>query len=86
MADGHAYAWLAMQEAIKDAKLNEEQVSNIGQVLIVGAGGTSTESMLNSTDILKEKGIRRVGPYMVVKTMSNGVTACSSYWSKNKRN
>ncbi|MDA9211197.1 beta-ketoacyl-ACP synthase I [Methylophilaceae bacterium] len=84
MADGHAYAWLAMQEAIKDAKLNEEQVSNIRTGLIVGAGGTSTESMLNSTDILKEKGIRRVGPYMVVKTMSNGVTACLATGAKIK--
>ncbi|MDB4040497.1 beta-ketoacyl-ACP synthase I [Methylophilaceae bacterium] len=76
MADGHAYAWIAMQEAIADAKLNEDQVSNIRTGLIVGAGGTSTESVLKSTDVLKEKGIRRVGPYMVVKTMSNGVTAC----------
>ena len=84
MADGHAYAWLAMQEAITDAKLNENQVSNIRTGLIVGAGGTSTESMLNSTDILKEKGIRRVGPYMVVKTMSNGVTACLATGAKIK--
>ena len=84
MANGHAYAWLAMQEAIKDAKLNEDQVSNIRTGLIVGAGGTSTESMLNSTDILKEKGIRRVGPYMVVKTMSNGVTACLATGAKIK--
>ncbi len=84
MAAGHAYAWLAMQEAIKDANLNEDQVSNIRTGLIVGAGGTSTESMLNSTDILKEKGIRRVGPYMVVKTMSNGVTACLATGAKIK--
>jgi 3-oxoacyl-[acyl-carrier-protein] synthase-1 len=84
MADGHAYAWLAMQEAIADAKLNEDQVSNIRTGLIVGAGGTSTESMLNSTDVLKEKGIRRVGPYMVVKTMSNGVTACLATGAKIK--
>ena len=84
MADGHAYAWLAMQEAIKDAKLNEDQVSNIRTGLIVGAGGTSTESMLRSTDVLKEKGIRRVGPYMVVKTMSNGVTACLATGAKIK--
>ena len=84
MANGHAYAWLAMQEAIEDAELNENQVSNIRTGLIVGAGGTSTESMLNSTDILKEKGIRRVGPYMVVKTMSNGVTACFASGAKIK--
>ena len=84
MANGHAYAWLAMQEAIEDAELNENQVSNMRTGLIVGAGGTSTESMLNSTDILKEKGIRRVGPYMVVKTMSNGVTACLATGAKIK--
>ncbi|HEX5538514.1 MAG TPA: beta-ketoacyl-ACP synthase I [Methylophilaceae bacterium] len=76
MAAGHAYAWIAMQEAIADAGLPPEQVSNIRTGLIVGAGGTSTESMLESTDILREKGVRRVGPYMVTKTMSSGVAAC----------
>lgn len=76
MAKGHAYAWLAMQEAIQDANLPETLVSNIRTGLIVGAGGTSTESMLESTDTLREKGIRRVGPYMVTKTMSSGVAAC----------
>lgn len=76
MAKGHAYAWLAMQEAIQDANLPETLVSNIRTGLIVGAGGTSTESMLEGTDTLREKGIRRVGPYMVTKTMSSGVAAC----------
>ena len=76
MAKGHAYAWLAMQEAIQDANLPETLVSNIRTGLIVGAGGTSTESMLEGTDTLREKGIRRVGPYMVTKTMSSGVVAC----------
>lgn len=76
MAKGHAYAWLAMQEAIQDAALPHELVSNVRTGLIVGAGGTSTESMLESTDTLRDKGIRRVGPYMVTKTMSSGVAAC----------
>lgn len=76
MAKGHAYAWIAMQEAIADAGLPPESVSNIRSGLIVGAGGTSTESMLEGTDTLREKGIRRVGPYMVTKTMSSGVAAC----------
>lgn len=76
MADGHAYAWIAMQEAIADANLPPELVSNVRTGLIVGAGGTSTESMLEATDTLREKGIRRVGPYMVTKTMSSGVAAC----------
>ncbi len=76
MASGHAYAWIAMQEAIADAELPQELVSNVRTGLIVGAGGTSTESMLEATDTLKEKGVRRVGPYMVTKTMSSGVVAC----------
>jgi 3-oxoacyl-[acyl-carrier-protein] synthase-1 len=76
MAKGHAYAWLAMQEAIQDANLPTELVSHIRTGLIVGAGGTSTESMLEGTDTIREKGIRRVGPYMVTKTMSSGVAAC----------
>ena len=76
MASGHAYAWIAMQEAIADAGLPPELVSNVRTGLVVGAGGTSTESMLEATDTLREKGIRRVGPYMVTKTMSSGVAAC----------
>ncbi len=84
MAKGHAYAWLAMQEAITDAQLPEDQVSNVRTGLIVGAGGTSTESMLESTTILAEKGIRRVGPYMVTKTMSSGVAACLATGAKIK--
>lgn len=84
MAKGHAYAWLAMQEAIADASLPEALVSNVRTGLIVGAGGTSTESMLEATDTLAEKGIRRVGPYMVTKTMSSGVAACLATGAKIK--
>ena len=84
MAKGHAYAWLAMQQAIADANLAEEQVSNIRTGLIVGAGGTSTESMLEGTNTLAEKGIRRVGPYMVTKTMSSGIAACLATGAKIK--
>jgi len=84
MAKGHAYAWLAMQEAIADAQLPEEMVSNVRTGLIVGAGGTSTESMLEATNTLAEKGIRRVGPYMVTKTMSSGIAACLATGAKIK--
>ena len=84
MAKGHTYAWLAMQEAIADAKLPEEMVSNVRTGLIVGAGGTSTESMLEATNTLAEKGIRRVGPYMVTKTMSSGIAACLATGAKIK--
>ena len=84
MAKGHAYAWIAMQEAIADAALSPELVSNIRTGLIVGAGGTSTESMLEATNTLAEKGVRRVGPYMVTKTMSSGVAACLATGAKIK--
>lgn len=84
MASGHAYAWIAMQEAIQDATLPPELVSNNRTGLIVGAGGTSTQSMLEGTDTLRDKGIRRVGPYMVTKTMSSGVAACLATGAKIK--
>ncbi|MEQ1766408.1 MAG: beta-ketoacyl-ACP synthase I [Methylotenera sp.] len=84
MAKGHAYAWLAMQEAIADAKLPEEQVSNVRTGLIVGAGGASHESILEGIDTLREKGVRRVGPYMVTKAMASGVSACLATGAKIK--
>ena len=84
MAKGHAYAWIAMQEAIADSQLEDNQISNFKTGIIVGAGGTSTESMYQGTNTLNEKGIRRVGPYMVTKTMSNGVAACLATGAKIK--
>lgn len=76
MANGHAYAWLAMQEAIADACLPAELVSNLRTGLIVGAGGASHESILEGIDTARTKGVRRVGPYMVTKAMCSGVSAC----------
>jgi 3-oxoacyl-[acyl-carrier-protein] synthase-1 len=84
MAKGHAYAWLAMQEAIADSSLPEEQVSNVRTGLIVGAGGASHESILEGIDTLREKGVRRVGPYMVTKAMASGVSACLATGAKIK--
>lgn len=84
MAKGHAYAWLAMQEAIADAGLPEEMVSNVRTGLIVGAGGASHESILEGIDTLREKGVRRVGPYMVTKAMASGVSACLATGAKIK--
>ncbi|MDO9282695.1 MAG: beta-ketoacyl-ACP synthase I [Methylotenera sp.] len=84
MAKGHAYAWLAMQEAIADSQLPEEMVSNVRTGLIVGAGGASHESILEGIDTLREKGVRRVGPYMVTKAMASGVSACLATGAKIK--
>jgi 3-oxoacyl-[acyl-carrier-protein] synthase I len=84
MAKGHAYAWLAMQEAIADAQLAEDLVSNVRTGLIVGTGGASHESIMVGIDTLREKGIRRVGPYMVTKAMASGVSACLATGAKIK--
>jgi 3-oxoacyl-[acyl-carrier-protein] synthase-1 len=84
MANGHAYAWIAMQEAIADAGLQEDQVSNLRTGLIVGAGGASHESILAGIDTLRDKGVRRVGPYMVTKAMASGVSACLATGAKIK--
>ena len=84
MAKGHAYAWIAMQEAIEHAQLSPELVSNVRTGLIVGAGGASHESILEGIDTLREKGVRRVGPYMVTKSMSSGIAACLATGAKIK--
>ena len=84
MAKGHAYAWLALQEAIADASLPEELVSNVRTGIIVGGGGPSTESIEESNRILAEKGIRRVGPYMVTKAMCSGIVATLATGAKIK--
>jgi 3-oxoacyl-[acyl-carrier-protein] synthase-1 len=76
MANGHAYGWLAMQEAIQDAGLPPNLVSNVRTGLIVGSGGASHSSIQEGIDTLREKGVRRVGPYMVTKAMCSGVSAC----------
>jgi 3-oxoacyl-[acyl-carrier-protein] synthase I len=76
MGDGAAYNYIAMQEAIKDAGLEEDQVSNVRTGLIVGSGGPSTENIVLAADTMREKGIKRVGPYMVTRGMSSTNSAC----------
>ncbi len=71
MGDGSAYNYLAMREAIEDSGLSEDQISNPRTGLIMGSGGASTENLKDSVDILREKGVRRIGPYMVTRTMSS---------------
>jgi len=76
MGDAAAYGYLAMRDAIKDAGLSEEQVSNERAGIIMGAGGSSTEDQVESADIMREKGLRRVGPYRVTRGMGSTVSAC----------
>jgi len=76
MGDGAAYNYIAMQQAIEDAGLEESDVSNIRSGLVVGSGGPSTSNIVQAADVMREKGIRRVGPYMVTRTMSSTNSAC----------
>ncbi|RVU29845.1 beta-ketoacyl-ACP synthase I [Neptunomonas marina] len=76
MGNAAAYSYLAMEQAIADAGLTEEQVSNERTGLIAGSGGASSADIVESADILRDKGVRRVGPYRVTRTMGSTVSAC----------
>ncbi|MBT8117618.1 MAG: beta-ketoacyl-ACP synthase I [Gammaproteobacteria bacterium] len=76
MGNSAAYNYIAMQEAVTDAGLGEDMVSNERTGLIAGSGGASTENVALAIDLLREKGLRRVGPYMVPRTMSSTNSAC----------
>ena len=71
MGDGAAYNYLAMVEAVEDSGLTHAEISNERTGLVMGSGGTSTRNMLQAFDTLRSKGARRVGPFMVPRTMSN---------------
>ncbi|MDH5514034.1 MAG: beta-ketoacyl-ACP synthase I [Gammaproteobacteria bacterium] len=76
MGNSAAYNYIAMQEAVADAGLADNMVSNERTGLIAGSGGASTENVSLAVDLLREKGLRRVGPYMVPRTMSSTNSAC----------
>ena len=76
MGDAAGYSYIAMQQAIDDAKLTDEQVSNFRTGIVAGSGGASSHHVVTSADTLREKGVKRVGPYAVPKTMSSTCSAC----------
>ena len=76
MGDGAGYNYLAMEQAIADAGLPENMVSNERTDLIMGSGGPSTKNLLLAFDTARNKGARRVGPFMVTRTMSSTNSAC----------
>ncbi|MEY3259556.1 MAG: hypothetical protein RIT46_385 [Pseudomonadota bacterium] len=82
LAPGTAYAHIAMDQAIADSGLSETEVSNDRTGLIVGSGGASTRSIINSAQIAQEKGPKRVGPFAVPKAMSSGPSATLATWFK----
>ena len=75
MGDSAAYSYLSMREAIEDSGLTADMVSNPRSGLVAGSGGASSSDIVESVDILREKGIRKVGPYRVTRTMGSTVSA-----------
>tara|TARA_Y100000590_G_scaffold71499_3_gene78537 strand:- start:8388 stop:9605 length:1218 start_codon:yes stop_codon:yes gene_type:complete len=78
MGDAAAYAYLSAMQAINDSGLSQEEISNQRTGLIMGSGGASSEDQIDSADILRSKGLRRIGPYRVTKAMGSTVSACLS--------
>jgi 3-oxoacyl-[acyl-carrier-protein] synthase-1 len=76
MGDAAAYAFISMQQAIEDSGLSETDVSNPRTGIIAGSGGASSSKQTDASDIMRERGLRRVGPYRVTQTMGSTVSAC----------
>jgi len=75
MGASSAYAYLSLQQAIEDSGLTSEQVSNLRTGIVAGSGGAGCSDIVESVDILREKGVRRVGPYRVTRTMGSAISA-----------
>ena len=84
MGDSAAYCYIAMQEAIEDATLNKNSISNNRTGIIIGQGGSSNENMLDVIDTLRSRGARKVGPTMVPRIMTSSNSACLSVAYKIK--
>jgi len=84
MADAAIYNAIALDEAIKQSGLSPEMVSHERTGLIMGSGGASNVNVIDAADILREKGIKRVGPYRVPRTMGSTTSACLSTLFKIK--
>lgn len=76
MGDAAGFAYVSMKQAIADSGLEESDVSNVRTGIIAGSGGASSASQTEAADILRERGLRRVGPYRVTQTMGSTVSAC----------
>jgi len=76
MGDAAAYAYISMQQAIEDAGLEESDVSNVRSGLMAASGGASSANIVQSADKLRDRGVRKIGPYMVTRTMGSTVSAC----------
>ena len=75
MSDAAAYSYVSMRDAIADAGLDEAQVSHPRTGLVAGSGGGSSHWQVETADTLRARGVRKVGPYMVPRTMCSTVSA-----------
>src|SRR5690554_4106578 len=75
MGEDSAYAYLSMLEAVKDSGLAPEQVSNFRTGLIAGSGGVASSDLIEAVDIVRTKGVRKIEPYRVTRTIASGVSA-----------
>ncbi len=78
MGDAAGYAYLSMRQAVDDAKIDEKLLTSERTGIIMGSGGASTTNVVESVDIARERGVKRVGPYRVTRTMNSSVNACLS--------
>ena len=76
MGDAAAYSYIAMQQCINDAGLEDSDVSNVRSGLIAGSGGASSANIVKAADTLRSRGVRKIGPYGVTKTMGSTGAAC----------
>ncbi|MDC0038812.1 beta-ketoacyl-ACP synthase I [Gammaproteobacteria bacterium] len=76
MGDAAAYNYLAMEEAVSNSGLTQEQISDLRTGLVMGSGGGSPANIVEAADLLRQRGVKRVGPYRVTRTMASTATAC----------
>ena len=83
-ATGTAWNHVAMDQAIRDAGLEESDISNERTGIVMGSGGPSARTIVESADIAREKGVKRIGPFAVPKAMSSTASATLATWFKIK--
>lgn len=75
MGDGAKWAYLAMEDAVSQSGISQEQLSSEETALIVGSGGIASDDLIEAVDVLETKGVKRVGPYRVTREMASSVSA-----------
>jgi len=76
MGDAAAWSYISLAEAIEEAGLEEADISNVRTGIVAGSGGASSSNLVEAADVLRDRGLKRIGPYRVTKTMSSTVSAC----------